>query len=50
MASNKVRADITIRERTYQRLHDYARRRGTQLRVVVDDLINRILDEEERKN
>lgn len=50
MASNKVRADIAIRERTYQRLHDYARRQGTQLRVVVDDLINRILDEEERKN
>lgn len=42
--------EIAVRERTYQRLHDYARRQGTQLRVVVDDLINRILDEEERKN
>lgn len=46
----KTEPQIAIRETTYKRLHDYARRQGTQLRVVVDDLINRILDAEEQKN
>lgn len=50
MASRDAKTDIVIRESTYRRLRSYARRQGTQVRVVVDDLINRILDDEERKN
>lgn len=50
MASRDAKTDIVIRESTYRRLCSYARRQGTQVRVVVDDLINRILDDEERKN
>lgn len=43
--SDRNRHEISIRGATYDRLRDYCRRQGVQLRSVVDELIQQALDE-----
>lgn len=47
---NVKKHEIPVRETTYQRLRDAARKNGEQLGTYADALINRWLDEREKVN
>lgn len=46
----KNKGEISVRGPTYDRLRDYCRRHGVQMKSVVDDLLIKALDEQENKN
>jgi len=37
--------EVSVRAETYDKLRAYCRQHGTQMRVVVDDLVNKALDQ-----
>lgn len=41
---------ISVRGPTYDRLRDYCRKHGVQIRTIIDDVINRALDAETKRS
>lgn len=46
----KNQHQVSVKGETRDRLRDYCRRHGVQMRSVIDDIINRALDAEEKRS